>query len=109
MFQHDDFVQDIRTEVQSNYLKRSWVRLEHRNRSALLILELCGMREQGVWGVDTITRLSEILSPFSLNFSEKISIFREIFELFQVKLVIVVFEENQSCSVTWGRHHNETF
>ena len=33
-------------------LKRSRGRLEHRNRAAVLILELCGMREQGVWGVD---------------------------------------------------------
>ncbi len=29
-------------------LKRSWGRLEHSNRSTMLILELCGMREQGV-------------------------------------------------------------
>ena len=29
-------------------LKRSWGRLEHRNRSTMLILELCGMRKQGV-------------------------------------------------------------
>ena len=45
-------------------LKRSWGRLEHSNRSTLLILELCGMREQGVWGVDTITTLFEIFSKF---------------------------------------------
>ena len=38
-------------------LKRSWGRLEHSNRSTMLILELCGMRKQGFQGVDTpITR-----------------------------------------------------
>ena len=62
-------------------LKRSWGRLEHRNRSTLLILELCGMREQGVWGVDTITRLSEILSPFSVNI---LKIFRKFFGNFSI-------------------------
>ena len=44
-------------------LKRSWGRLEHRNRSALLILELCGIREKGVWGVDTALREASVSVP----------------------------------------------
>ena len=76
-------------------LKRSWGRLEQRNRSALLILELCGIAwAGGLGGGHRNGYFWNFVHKLSINCPYIFQFFRILFDFFStilVKLVIVEF------------------